>query len=316
MGMDSHPDEEPEEVPADVPAEGPDAPQELPPPKDSPAHRQPHEPRNDPRSPSEVRADLLQQTESGWNPDHKFEAPRKELAEFNLKRAGLPEMSFEEADKYVEEHRAARPWLSMTDKASPEARRIIAAMDAAGGHAHIRHEGWVTEEANMRRVVHREDPAQLDPEKRRLSKDGLRPNGNLHRCADTATRITDPDAFATAFVRGVEHPRVRAALDMTFDPADSPDYVIVPISDLLGPKGQKHCTGWRLKEVDGSMDTARAMRNDWVKKRSQEQPPNIPEPEIAPVSTFEGGSITFVFSGNETERRYEVLTMHPDPPMH
>ena len=88
-------------------------------------------------------------------------------------------MSIEEADKYIEEHRDARPWLAMTDQASPEARRIIAALDAAGGHAHIRHEGWVTEEANRRRVAYREDPAQLDPEKRRLGIDGLRSNGRL-----------------------------------------------------------------------------------------------------------------------------------------
>ena len=85
-------------------------------------------------------------------------------------------MSIESAAKYIDENRASRPWLAMTDRAWPEARRIIAAMDAAGGHAHIRHEGWVTEEANRRRVAYREDPAQLDPEKRALSIDGLRQN--------------------------------------------------------------------------------------------------------------------------------------------
>ena len=111
----------------------------------------------------------------------------------------------------------------MTDRASPEARRIIAAMDAAGGHAHIRHEGWVTEEANRRRVTYREDPAQLDPEKRELSIDGLRQNDQRHRCGDIATRITDPDAFATAFARGVEHPKVREALDMAVRPGQKPE---------------------------------------------------------------------------------------------
>ena len=94
-------------------------------------------------------------------------------------------------------------------------------MDAAGGHAHIRHEGWVTEEANRRRVTCHEDPAQLDPEKRSLSIDGLRPNDSaLIDARTTATRIADPDAFATAFVRGVEHPKVREALNMPFNPAD------------------------------------------------------------------------------------------------
>ena len=137
--------------------------------------------------------------------ERPFKVDREELGRFDLKRAGLPDMSIESAAKYIDEHRASRPWLAMTDRASPEARRIIAAMDAAGGHAHIRHEGWVTEEANRRRVAYREDPAQLDPEKRTLGIDGLRPNDSPHRCRTTATRITDPDAFATAFVRGVEH---------------------------------------------------------------------------------------------------------------
>src|SRR5260370_38441636 len=31
---------------------------------------------------------------------------------------------------------------------SPEVQRLFAALDQGGGHAHIRHEGWVTEEMN------------------------------------------------------------------------------------------------------------------------------------------------------------------------
>jgi hypothetical protein len=154
-----------------------------------------------------------QQKVDGQGESGPFKVDRSELGRCDLRRAGLPDMSIESAAKYIAEHRDSRPWLAMTDHASPEARRIIAAMDAAGGHAHIRHEGWVTEEANRRRVTHREDPAQLDPEKRALSIDGLRANDPLHNCRTTATRITDPDAFATAFVRGVEHPKVREALD-------------------------------------------------------------------------------------------------------
>lgn len=45
-------------------------------------------------------------------------------------------------------------------------QRIFAALDQGHGHAHIRHEGWVTEEMNERRVRSLEDPAQLDPTKR------------------------------------------------------------------------------------------------------------------------------------------------------
>jgi hypothetical protein len=118
------------------------------------------------------------------------------------------------------EHRAERPWLAATDSASPEAKRIIAAADAGDGHGHIRHEGWVTEAANLRRAAYLEDPAQLDPDKRANSVDGIKPGDKRHFCANAATRITDPDAYATAFARGVNHPDVRAALDTPFDPGE------------------------------------------------------------------------------------------------
>src|SRR3984957_8909428 len=187
---------------------------------------------DDPERRREESAESRQRVEGDWD-ERPFKVDREELGRFDLKRAGLPDMSIESAAKYIEEHRAARPWLAMADRACPEARRIIAALDAAGGHAHIRHEGWVTEEANRRRVTHREDPAQLDREKRALSIDGLRPNDKRHRCADIATRINDPDAFATAFTRGVGHPNVRKALDTVFNPAAMPKPVRIPIADLL-----------------------------------------------------------------------------------
>lgn len=268
---------------------------------------------DDPQKRREASADSQQQADGNWKPQ-KFEVDREELRRFDLKRAGLPDFSIDSAAKYVDEHRASRPWLAMTDHASPEARRIIVAMDAAGIHPQIRHEGWVSEEANRKRVACREDPAQLDPEKRALSIDGLRQNDHRHRCADIATRVTDPDAFATAFARGVGHPEVRRALDMAFDPADKPETVMVPIADLLGPDGHNHCTGWRLKPIDGSMETAYKNRNAWVVARAEGGKPDPCEPETKPVSTFEGGVITFIFAGNETEKRYGIATMCPDPP--
>jgi hypothetical protein len=268
---------------------------------------------DDPDRRREASAEARQRAESDWDP-RPFKVDREELGRFDLKRAGLPDMSIESAAKYIDENRASRPWLAMTDRACPEARRIIAAMDLAGVHPQIRHEGWVTEEANRRRVAYREDPAQLDPEKQALSVDGLRPNDKRHRCSDIATRITDPDAFATAFTRGVEHPNVRKALDMVFNPAAMPKAVWIPIADLLGPDGHDHCTGWRLKPVDGSMETAYKKRNAWVVDRAEGRKPDPCEPEAQPVSTFQGGVITFMFVGNETERRYEIMTMCPDPP--
>lgn len=268
---------------------------------------------DDPEKRREASAESQQQADGQGKPP-RFEVPHEELGRFDLKRVGLPDFSIDSAAKYVEQHRASRPWLAMTDGASPEARRIIVAMDAAGIHPHIRHEGWMSEEANRRRVACREDPAQLDPEKRARSIDGLRQNDHRHRCAAIATRITNPDAFATAFVRGAGHPEVRKALDMTFNPADKPETVMVPIADLLGPNGHSHCTGWQLKPIDGSMDVAYKSRNAWVVNRADGGKPDACEPETQPVSTFEGGVITFIFAGNETERRYGIATMCPDPP--
>jgi hypothetical protein len=270
------------------------------------------QPLEESRTRGEAYAELRQQVEGGWEP-RKFEAPREELGRFDPERAGLAATSLDAAADYVEQHKGARPWLAMADAASPDARRILAALDAGGGHGHIRHEGWVTEEANMRRAAFREDPAQLDSGRRELGIDGLRPNDRPHRCRSTATRITDPDAFATAFARGVEHPKVREVLDMPFDPAEKPPKVTVPIADLLGPDGHRYCTGWRLDPADGTMDAARANRDAWLVARAAGRNPDVPEPQARPIPTFEGGVITFLFERNDAEKRYEIATMFPRP---
>lgn len=279
---------------------------------EDPADRAQPLPQVESRSRGEVYAELRQRVEGGWEP-RPFEAPRAELGRFSPERAALPPTGLDAAASYVEQHRIARPWLSTADAASPETRRILAAADAGGAHWPIRHEGWVTEEASMRRVTYLEDPAQLDPGKRYLGIDGLRPNDQPHRCASISTRITDPDAFATAFARGVEHPKVREALDMPFDPVKAPKEVRVPIADLLGPDGHRYCTGWRLEPVDGSMKTARTNRAAWIAARAEGREPDVPEPKARPVPTFEGGEVSFMFEGNYAEKRYGVATMFVRP---
>lgn len=298
-------------------AQGPDKPKEPDEPDelalaDDSAERTQPEPLDEARSRGEVYAELRQRVEARWEP-RPFEASRSDLGRFDPERASLPPVSLDAAADYIKQHRAARPWLTMTDPASPEARRIIAAVDAGGGHAHIRHEGWVTEEASMRRVAYLEDPAQLDRGQRQLGIDGLRGADQPHRCASTSTRITDADAFATAFARGVEHPKVREALNMPFDPVKLPRRVTVPIADLLGPDGHRYCTGWRLEPVDGSMNTARATRDAWLAARAKGREPDVPEPQARPVTTFEGGEIAFLFEWNHAEKKYAVATMFPRP---
>jgi len=134
----------------DVP--GPDAPRELAL-AEGPADRGPPLSLDEPRSRGEAYAELRQRVEGGWE-RRLFEPPRAELGRFDPERAGLPPISLDAAADYVAQHRSARPWLTMADAASPESRRIIAALDAGGGHGHIRHEGWVTEEASMRRAAY------------------------------------------------------------------------------------------------------------------------------------------------------------------
>ena len=223
---------------------------------------------------------------------------------FEPRRAGLPEISIKDATAYLDKHHAERPWLSVARDCPPEVQRMFAALDQGGGHAHIRHEGWVTEEMNERRLRSLEDPAQLDPAKRAAGIDGLTAGDIPHRCGDIASRIIDPEIFAAAFARGVEHPDVRAALNSN---GSRPEPVILPISDVLGDDGHKFCSGWQLEPVNGSMEEARAVRRAWAADNQ-----SGPEPQARPVETFEGGTVTFAFRRSAVGG-YEVSTMLMNP---
>jgi hypothetical protein len=227
------------------------------------------------------------------------------LVTFEPRRAGLPEVNIKDATAYLDKHHAERPWLSVARDCPPEVQRIFAGLDQGGGHAHIRHEGWVTEEMNERRLRSLEDPAQLDPAKRAIGVDGVKIGDQPHRCGSIATRITDPQAFATAFARGIEHPDVRAALD---SPGPVPRPVSLPLSDVLGDDGHKFCSGWRLEPVGGSMLEALANRAAWVAGNR-----DVPEPRTRPVQTFEGGTVTYVFRPSAVGG-HEVITMYVNPP--
>lgn len=261
----------------------------------------------------EAHAESRQRAE-GSQAQRSFEAPRAELSRFDPERAALPPISLAAAADYLAQHRTERPWLNAADTASPESRRIFAALDSGGGHAHIRHEGWGTEAAIMRRVAYLEDPAQLDSEKRSRGIDGLKPGDRPHRCGDAATRVTDADAFATAFARGIEHPKVRALLDMPFDADRWPGEVTVPIAELLGAHGHHYCKGWQLESADDATESARESRADWRRARAEDRVPDVPEPRVRPVPTFEGGDMLFVVGRNRTQDAYEIVTMYPLPP--
>jgi hypothetical protein len=291
------------------------------------------------RSRSEASADLEQQVVSGWeprlfgsrmaafapsadggtadrttdraaSPDPLLEAVRR----LDLSRAGLPDIGARDGAAYLNARGSERPWLAVVRDCSPEVQRVFAALDQGGSHGHIRHEGWVTEEMNQRRVAFLEDPAQLDPAKRAAGIDGLRSGEQLHRCRQMAGRITDPNAFAVAFACGIEHPKVRSALDTPFHSDAKPSPVQISIEELLGPDGHRYCTGWQLEPMDGSMNAARRAREAWVSASAAYRESDLREPAARPVETFEGGTVVFAFGHNGTTERYEVVTMYPRPP--
>jgi hypothetical protein len=161
---------------------------------------------------------------------------------------------------------------------------------------------------NECRVRNLEDPAQLDPAKRAAGIDGLAADDRPHRCGRIATRITSPDAFAIALAAGVAHRDVRAALGTEFRERRIPPPVVLPIAEALGPDGHRFCSGWQLEPVDGSLKTARNLRDSWAATRDG------PEPKSRRVETFEGGTLSFVFGPNQARDGYEIVTMNVNPP--
>jgi hypothetical protein len=249
--------------------------------------------RIEPRSRTECATELEQRSVSGWAPerDRSPDVTAGVLRRFEPRRAGLPEVSTGEAAAYLDAHRAERPWLAAADGGRPEVQRIFAALDQGGGHAHIRHEGWVTEEMNQRRVAYLEDPAQLDPAKRAAGIDGIASGDQRHRCGSLASRITDPEAFAVAVARATEHPDVRSALDTEIRERRAPGPVLLPMADLLGPAGYRYCTGWQLEAVDGSIKTARERRDAFAEALARNGVPDGLGPKVRPVGRSTAGRL-------------------------
>jgi hypothetical protein len=260
-----------------------------------------------------VRERIESRSRDDYAADQERAANREVLRRFEPRQAGLPEVSAGDAASYLDLHRADRPWLAPVRSCSPEVQRVFAALDQGGGHAHIRHEGWVTEEMNELRLRRLEDPAQLDAAKRAAGIDGLLPGDQWHRCGSIATRITDPVAFAVTMARGVEQRDVRAALETEFRQKRPPGPVTLPIADLLGPYGHRYCAGWQLEMVGGSMKTAREQRDKWVEARGRGNVMCGAEPKACPVDTFSGGTVTFAFGPNPARNGYEIVTMYVNP---
>jgi hypothetical protein len=233
------------------------------------------------------------------------------LARFQPGRAGLPDVPAGDAGRYIEDRRGDRPWLNAAQHTPADVQRVFAALDQGSGHAHIRHEGWASTEKSQLRVQYLQDPAQLDPAKKADGIDGLLPGDKKHYCAAMSTAIRDPTAFAEAFARGTEHPDVRDVLDTQRSPEQPrPGLVSVPIAEILGPDGHRHCEGYRL--VGDDADAARRDRRTWLRETQAGEKPTVPAPLLIPLD-FRDGTIQYAF-GLNTKGEHEIVSMYPAPP--
>lgn len=239
--------------------------------------------------------------------------PRECLDRFDPRRANLPEISGEQARRYIEEHRSSRPWLQRAADRCESVQRVFASLDQGSGHALERHEGFADDDKLMRRVGRLEDPAQLDPVKRAHGIDGCKQGDQPHKCNHIATAIQDPDAFAAALARGVADDRVRSALDRPFQHGPPPNAAVISIEELLGPGGHRNCSGFRLADLDGSTSKARANRKTWVEQRANGMTSELPEPRVLPIKSLQHASVVFHFKADHVRGCWSVLTIYVDP---
>ncbi|PRX98139.1 hypothetical protein [Allonocardiopsis opalescens] len=227
--------------------------------------------------------------------------------------ANLPFISIDDAPARVRTAVAGgdRPWLVSVRDAPTDIQYVFAALDGGIGHGVERHEGWLTPEQLIRRVTRLEDPAQLNRADRERSRDAY--TGRLHSSGRHATRFTGPDAFATAFVRALSHPAVRAVLDRPPHQLGPPRPAMIPIADLLGPDGHRFCAGFTLDPVGGSNSKARVQREQWAVERATGRVPTVPHPSASPITSFAGGDVVIPFGRRNSNEPFQVLTMFPNP---
>ncbi|HEY3686148.1 MAG TPA: hypothetical protein VGL93_24160 [Streptosporangiaceae bacterium] len=242
------------------------------------------------------------------------EAPDAALRRFRPERIGLAPLTQSQADDHVIRYAGARPWLAIARYTSPEVRRILVALDQGRGHALERHEGAVTPAQTEARVRLLCDPAIPGPE-RTPGVDAYKPPGKWHGCGDTATRITDPDAFAVCVARAIEHPRVRAELDAPLDPSHPAGRIDIPLAEVLGADGYRYCDGHRLKAIGNDRQVAVECRDAWVYALRNQQAPDVPEPRsvrLAP-DDFRQAAVRLFLCPTRDRSGLEIATMFVEP---
>ena len=88
--------------------------------------------------------------------------------------------------------------------------------------------------------------------------------------------------------------------------------VNIPIEDLLGADGHRHCSGYRLLPVNGSISEAKKARKDWAEAQQTGNPLGSP-PLVEQIKSFEGGTVKFVFGPAKAGSGWEVSTMFVEP---
>lgn len=241
-------------------------------------------------------------------PDGTADTPREALDRFDPRRAGLDDIDADQATEHIAgADLAKRPWLSTArDATTPEAQRVIAALDRGDGHALQRHEGSIMPDMTEARAAKLVDPAVPNPADRAPGKDAYR--SKMHACGIDATALVDPDAFAVAFARAVEHPKARAVLDGSFD-AKKARAIDIPLDDLLGPESAQYCAGHRLDPIDGDV---RQGGVDNRRARRAGDMPTVPEATAAALGRddFDGADLHLAFKPNRDRSEYEVAAMY------
>jgi len=235
---------------------------------------------------------------------------RDVLKRYDPAKANLPAMTADEAVEYIAANKDEHPWLAPAADCEPEVQLVYATLDTGLGHAHHRHDGMGDDELYERRVAYLEDPAQTDPAKRAKSEDAFKP-GTIHYCAEESTRISDPSAFATAIARLLEHEDVRKALSMPWDEDTKPYAANVPITEILGSDGYRHCSGFRLA---GEWPASKQARKVWVTAGADgHDRAAMPQPSGVRISTFESGVLRVIFRSDPASRSYQIGTMFAIP---
>lgn len=233
---------------------------------------------------------------------------------FDPRRAGgRADIDEAEAVRYLAEQGRTQPKFRGLTEQDPSVQRVYAGLDRGWFHGTTRHEGGLTSEDHLRRLLLREDPAQADEAKRARAVDAYRKGNQRHLCPEYSTSVEDPVAYAVALARGVEHPRVREVLDAAPDETwdEERTRTQIRISELLGDDGHEYCKGYQL--VGEDLRQATKERDAYLKSQWKGQQNDLPEPRAERISSFEDGVLEFRFRATDGNSRYRLITMFPKP---